>query len=196
MRTCPHCGADQPDTFDTYCTACRRPLEESAKLTAAIKAPTARVSETAAASTSITSAAPRPALSAESEVAPRVLQRCPRCDAEEIIQNVRVTDASGQGVDATAYMNPDALVFSGGVSRPIMARVCGSCGHVEFHVVGPQELMDAAALAPERYGVAAARRAEGVAENTCLNCGAVMAEDVSTCAACGWSYVSSEQIRG
>lgn len=40
------------------------------------------------------------------------------------------------------YGNPEALFFKDRLFGEIRADICGSCGHIQFHVANPSELYD------------------------------------------------------
>jgi ribosomal protein S27AE len=194
MRICPHCGAEQPNTFDAFCGQCRRLVEDAEPTSAAeqVKAePPRPPADTAA---SITKAPRRPAELPSAPVGAVAAQPCPKCGAGQIIGNVHLTEpTTGKELGATVYMNPDAILFTAPISRRLSAHVCGDCGYTELYVADAKGLLDAAAEAPEHHGLPAPVPRDEPYETMCLRCGAPMAEDRTACAACGWSYEVAEQ---
>lgn len=73
---------------------------------------------------------------------------CAKCGFEVLIHDVRViAHGNGKGeqdLSLQVYRNPGALIFKRGVSGPLHATVCGSCGFAEFYVANPKELLNVA----------------------------------------------------
>jgi predicted nucleic-acid-binding Zn-ribbon protein len=73
---------------------------------------------------------------------------CPKCRSTDIIDEARIIDHgdhhSRRDLAATVFKKPGAFIFKGAVSRPLTARVCASCGFVEFYVSDPKALHQAA----------------------------------------------------
>lgn len=72
---------------------------------------------------------------------------CPKCHATGIIDDAHIIDHGDhhtrRDLSATVYKKPGAYLFKGAVSRPLTARVCASCGFVEFYVTDPRALLEA-----------------------------------------------------
>lgn len=189
MRTCPHCGAQQPSSFDAFCEACGKLLEETGQ---PVSDKITESGSPKAVITSITETAPPPLVIPVDEAEPFPRPRCPKCDAAQVIRNVQVAGAVNHTMGVAVELDQEAVVFKGAVTRQLSARVCGSCGFVEFYVPDPKELWDAALLSPERYGLAVPKPPRETVDGTCLACGEPMPEEVSTCGACGWTYAAPE----
>ena len=74
---------------------------------------------------------------------------CVKCSSENSIDGVRIIYRYGEyqrkaDLAAVAHRDPDALIFKGEVSTPIVGRVCGDCGYVELYVVEPGALLEVA----------------------------------------------------
>lgn len=189
MRICSHCGARQPSTFDAFCAACGKLLDEAHQAPNSDKVMAASQD---AIITSITETAPPPMVIPVGEAAPFPRPRCPKCAAAQVIRNVRLTGAVNRPLGVAVEVEQEAVVLNAVVTRQLTARVCGSCGFAEFYVADPKELWDAAQLSPERYGLAAPKRPREIPDGACLSCGEPMPEDVSTCRVCGWTYAAPE----
>ena len=78
-------------------------------------------------------------------------QHCPKCQSEEIIENVRVVDRTlEEGFGGTIHdlkvevlTKPKAKILKGAVGVPLVARVCADCGFTELYVSDVEKLLDA-----------------------------------------------------
>jgi hypothetical protein len=66
---------------------------------------------------------------------------CPKCGSGNVVPDARVEEQRPVSVCVDAA--PQAVLFRGTVSAPLLARVCGDCGHVELWVRNPQPLLEA-----------------------------------------------------
>jgi hypothetical protein len=72
---------------------------------------------------------------------------CAKCGSDVLIDHARVIYHghlnSAQDLAVTVYRNPGAAFFREGVSGPLHATVCGSCGYTELYVTNSGELVEA-----------------------------------------------------
>ena len=70
--------------------------------------------------------------------------RCPKCQSQDIIVNVRPLDRGHANAEQTAqlatYRQPDAFLFKGKQATTMSAFVCAECGYVEFYADDPRAL--------------------------------------------------------
>ncbi|MDE0088696.1 MAG: hypothetical protein OXU23_23450 [Candidatus Poribacteria bacterium] len=72
--------------------------------------------------------------------------KCPRCDSENIMPNLRIRDryerGLGQDLEVEVQGNPDALIFKQSHREALRATVCGECGNVGLSVENPKGLWE------------------------------------------------------
>lgn len=76
---------------------------------------------------------------------------CAKCDGGKTISDVRVVDrtmeedwlAAVGDLTVEVETKPNARFLKGIVGVPLVARVCGDCGHTEFYVTDPAKLVEA-----------------------------------------------------
>ena len=61
------------------------------------------------------------------------IKRCPRCNSQRLIPDVRIIDrdhgGGAQDLSVEIYERPDALLFKGRHRGVLRATICGDCGH-------------------------------------------------------------------
>ena len=68
---------------------------------------------------------------------------CPKCASENVADGISVDDGGGVTLCKSIPRNPGAwFSLNTTVRRPLLARLCGDCGHVEFYVEDPSELVE------------------------------------------------------
>ena len=73
---------------------------------------------------------------------------CPKCASENVADGISVDAEGGVTLSKAIPRNPGAWVsLMTTVRRPLLARVCGDCGHVEFYIEDPRELVELAVRA-------------------------------------------------
>lgn len=84
------------------------------------------------------------ALGSVSEHSPK--KRCPACQADDIIPDVRVVDRHegfNQNLSVEVTRKPGAVLFPRPVVKVVRAWICGRCGHTSLFAEGPDALLDA-----------------------------------------------------
>lgn len=93
---------------------------------------------------------------------------CSRCGSDEIVPHVRVIDRgdSNGHYDLQAEVNrrPNALLFKGAERSNVAARLCGTCGHMEFFAESPRALYAAYVQADASTAVSALEELERTRE--------------------------------
>jgi hypothetical protein len=117
MWICEHCGADVEEGWEVCwnCTKPRNTMQSS------------ELHELAQANHSINDRA----------------FACPRCQSTKVIPGVQLATLRGLSYEAVvAYLpeTPQALLFKGGGSSPIVVDVCTDCGHIALRVAEPAVL--------------------------------------------------------
>ena len=113
---------------------------------------------------------------------------CAKCGSKVLIDQARIIDhgdTSEQDLAVTVYRHPLALFFKGGVSRPLHAKVCCSCGYTELYVQNPLGLVQAVQeadestrglpqnpAAPWYWQCATCRRMNAPSSKECMDCSA------------------------
>ncbi|NEP85870.1 MAG: hypothetical protein F6K18_02995 [Okeania sp. SIO2C2] len=75
------------------------------------------------------------------------MQRCPKCNSEKLMHNVRIIDRGHNGsitpLEVEVFTKPDAIFFKGSHREALEATICGKCGHTELTVTNPDKLYQA-----------------------------------------------------
>ena len=73
--------------------------------------------------------------------------KCSACGSKRLIPDVKVFErryANAKGALAIEiHRKPGALLFKDTVKEPLLATICGDCGHVDLRVKDPGKLYDA-----------------------------------------------------
>jgi predicted nucleic-acid-binding Zn-ribbon protein len=74
-------------------------------------------------------------------------ETCAKCDSDKIIPRARVMDKGDYGSEGDLNIaidgNPEAFLFKDRTRWSVSARVCGSCGFVEFYAANPETIYSA-----------------------------------------------------
>lgn len=73
-------------------------------------------------------------------------KRCPACQSQQLIPDVRVVDRSqsmSQNLSVEVDQRPQAFIFRDSTPSDVRAWICGRCGYVSLFVDAPRELLRA-----------------------------------------------------
>ncbi len=69
---------------------------------------------------------------------------CGKCGSGEVLQGVRpIGGAHEEQLKVQVFEKPNATLFKGAVSVPLLAHVCGACGFTELYAQEPERLLEA-----------------------------------------------------
>jgi Zn finger protein HypA/HybF involved in hydrogenase expression len=124
--TCSGCGALVSWNFE-LCPSCGTNREKTPDPVVILETPVLLEPESGSQRTARTS-----------EQRPKLT--CTKCGSQRIIPRASVKLEINRDAYVVVHGNPDALVFKEPVTRDLVARICGECGHIDLRVDSPDEL--------------------------------------------------------